>query len=298
MFKRIVIISLVSSLILAFASCKKRSKKKKEDYTYLFNDPVKDPLDPPGILELKFNSSGSDIYGFEYLANGAGPHPTVILVHANPGNERNLDIAQALRRAGYNIVYFDYRGSWGSKGVYSYPNCIGDTRAVIDFVTDSANVVDGRIDTSKIYLLGHNLGAGIAMIEGLNDPRVKGVAVLSLVNPYTIFRGVEAKENFIDMKEYFSTLGMLNTTPQDFLMSMVNNLESYNIVKMVAGSSKPVMVIDEHHNNEELKRYLQKPNVKYEIWDTDLEFSDTRVTVTKKIKSWLDSCNASVPVKN
>ena len=33
------------------------------------------------------------------IAAGAGPHPTMLLLHGLPGNERNLDLAQAARRA-------------------------------------------------------------------------------------------------------------------------------------------------------------------------------------------------------
>ena len=35
-----------------------------------------------------------------YPAGGEGPHPTVLLCHGIPGCERNLDLAQAVRRAG------------------------------------------------------------------------------------------------------------------------------------------------------------------------------------------------------
>ena len=47
---------------------------------------------------------------------GAGRRPTVVLLHGLPGNEKNLDLAQAIRRAGWNVVTFNYRGSWGSPG--------------------------------------------------------------------------------------------------------------------------------------------------------------------------------------
>ena len=35
-----------------------------------------------------------------YTAGGEGTHPTVILLHGIPGCERNLDLAQAVRRTG------------------------------------------------------------------------------------------------------------------------------------------------------------------------------------------------------
>jgi pimeloyl-ACP methyl ester carboxylesterase len=58
-------------------------------------------------------SHGALLNAFVYVAAGAGPHPAVVLLHGFPGNERNLDLAQDMRRAGWDVLYFDYRGSWG-----------------------------------------------------------------------------------------------------------------------------------------------------------------------------------------
>jgi uncharacterized protein len=35
----------------------------------------------------------------------------VLLAH-----QRNLDLAHAMRRAGWNVVFFHYQGAWGSGG--------------------------------------------------------------------------------------------------------------------------------------------------------------------------------------
>jgi pimeloyl-ACP methyl ester carboxylesterase len=59
-----------------------------------------------------------------YVAAGAGPHPAVILLHGFPGNERNLDLAQDMRRAGWDVLYFNYRGSWGTLGDFSFAHGI------------------------------------------------------------------------------------------------------------------------------------------------------------------------------
>jgi pimeloyl-ACP methyl ester carboxylesterase len=48
-----------------------------------------------------------------YIAAGEGPHPNVLLLHGLPGNEQNIDLAQSMRRAGWNVLTFHYRGSWG-----------------------------------------------------------------------------------------------------------------------------------------------------------------------------------------
>jgi pimeloyl-ACP methyl ester carboxylesterase len=56
-----------------------------------------------------------------YVAAGKGPHPTLLLLHGFPGNEQNLDLAQAARRAGWNVLTLHYRGSWGSPGPFPSP---------------------------------------------------------------------------------------------------------------------------------------------------------------------------------
>ena len=66
-----------------------------------------------------------------FVAGGKGPHPTVILMHGLPGNERNLDLAQAIRRAGWDVLTFTYRGAWGSPGDFSIANSMEDTAAAL-----------------------------------------------------------------------------------------------------------------------------------------------------------------------
>ena len=80
---------------------------------------------------------GVEINGLIYVPAGAGPHPVVILFHGLPGNEQNLDLAQALRRAGWNVLTLHFRGSWGSPGTYSYQHQLEDAQAAVDFVRDA-----------------------------------------------------------------------------------------------------------------------------------------------------------------
>lgn len=88
---------------------------------------------PAGFLELQLPSSGSLLQGFMYKANGSQPHPVLLLLHGYPGNERNLDLAQAVRAHGWNVIYFDYRGSWGSQGEFSFQHCVEDVKSVIAY---------------------------------------------------------------------------------------------------------------------------------------------------------------------
>jgi hypothetical protein len=71
---------------------------------------------PPNMTPFVFQVKGSNLYGIVYVAEEKGPHPTALVLHGFPGNEKYLDLAQALRRAGINPVFFGYRGAWGSVG--------------------------------------------------------------------------------------------------------------------------------------------------------------------------------------
>src|SRR5665213_1824794 len=66
----------------------------------IWADPAPDAAHPARSEVLHIASHGVEINGLAYLVAGAGVHPTVVLFHGLPGNEKNLDLAQAIRRAG------------------------------------------------------------------------------------------------------------------------------------------------------------------------------------------------------
>jgi predicted alpha/beta-fold hydrolase len=84
-------------------------------------------LDAPSVGDrasmqtMQIPSHGALMNALVYVAAGAGPHPAVILLHGFPGNERNLDLAQDMRRAGWDVLYFNYRGSWAHPAISPSP---------------------------------------------------------------------------------------------------------------------------------------------------------------------------------
>ena len=66
----------------------------------MFLDPPHDTAHPARMEVLHIPSGGMKINGVAYLAPGAGTHPTLVIAHGWPGNEKNLDLAQAVRRGG------------------------------------------------------------------------------------------------------------------------------------------------------------------------------------------------------
>jgi pimeloyl-ACP methyl ester carboxylesterase len=139
------------------------------------HDPVEiDTTYPPSMIELNFDSHGDRVNGILYQANGAGPHPTAILLHGYPGNERNLDLAQSMRRAGYNVLFFHYRGAWGSEGEYSITHVVEDVASAISYLR--ANARDIRVAPKRILVMGHSMGGFAALQGAARDETVKCVA--------------------------------------------------------------------------------------------------------------------------
>lgn len=149
----------------------------------LAEDPPDDPAYPARLAEdTGFESDGARMNAVLYEAAGAGPHPTAIVLHGFPGNERNLDLAQALRRAGWNTVFFHYRGTWGSEGSFSFSHVLEDVAAVLDTLRDPVFARAHRIDPAHIALIGHSMGGFAALIVGSERDDVVCVASLAGAN--------------------------------------------------------------------------------------------------------------------
>ena len=117
-----------------------------------------------------------------YLASGAGPHPVVLLLHGFPGNEQNMDLAYAIRRAGWNVFVPHYRGSWGSDGKFSFSNAIEDTQSAIAFLRDPTNAKKYRTDPAKIAIVGHSMGGFLGLYATAHDHAILGMAAISAWN--------------------------------------------------------------------------------------------------------------------
>lgn len=144
--------------------------------------PARDSVHPARLAEVAFESAGARLNGIFYLPAGPGPHPVVVLLHGNPGNERNLDVAQALRRAGYAALYFNYRGSWGSGGTFSRTHALEDVHAALRFVRSPLAAGRYRTDSMRVALVGHSMGGWLALLAAAADPRAGCVGALDFVN--------------------------------------------------------------------------------------------------------------------
>ncbi len=146
------------------------------------SDPAPDTVHPAAMLALAIPSHGEALNAVFYAAAGAGPHPTVLLLHGLPGNEQNLDLAQAIRRDGWNVLTLHYRGSWGTPGAYSFGHCIEDAAAAVAWLRDPAAPQAARVDPKRIVVIGHSLGGFVAAYTGGHSEGVSATGLISAAN--------------------------------------------------------------------------------------------------------------------
>src|SRR5579871_1724783 len=126
-------------------------------------DPVKsdaprDTAHPSKNEAVWVPSHGVLMNGVMLAASGEEGHPTALLIHGLPGNEQNLDLAQALRRRGFNVLTFHFRGSWGSPGNFTLAGGVEDSEAALKFLEDPAIVAKFHIDLKRLVVIGHSYG--------------------------------------------------------------------------------------------------------------------------------------------
>jgi uncharacterized protein len=148
--------------------------------TAIYTDPPADKAHPAAMQVLHIPSHGVNINGLIYSPPGAGPHPTLVICHGLPGNEKNLDLAQAVRRAGWNAVTFNYRGSWGSPGQFRFAHNPQDAASVLVFLREPGNAAKYGIDTQRMVLAGHSMGGWVTALIGARDTHLAGVILISM----------------------------------------------------------------------------------------------------------------------
>ncbi|MFK7732775.1 MAG: alpha/beta hydrolase family protein, partial [Pseudomonadales bacterium] len=208
-----------------------------------------DAENPPFIQELFIPSDGLTLSGFMLGANGAGPHPTVVLLHGYPGNEKNLDLAQSIRRSGFNVLFFHYRGAWGSQGKYSFATLSDDVANVLKFLRNSEPSL--RVDSNKLSIVGHSMGGFAALRSASLDKNVICVAGLAAANLGEYAERNE--EQSMGFKTYTDQLVMLNEFSGDqALQEIATNASAFDVrnygaslagksVLLIAGESDKVV---------------------------------------------------------
>lgn len=257
------------------------------------SDPTPDPAHPAKMEVPDIPSHGARLYAVLYIAAGEGLHPTVLLMHGFPGNEQNMDLAQSIRRAGWNVVVPHYRGSWGSGGSFSFSNCIEDTKAVLQFLRDPGNARKYQIDTNKIVLIGHSMGGFMAAYTGAHDP---GVTAVGLISAWNIGASVSRTPDLAADPEFRADASRLaGTTPEALTAEADRNGPQWNFLDYApALKGRPVLVLESDDglavDDKAMADTLRKAGnsrVSEQHFATDHAYSDHRIALQAAVIDWL-----------
>lgn len=257
---------------------------------------------PPALQELNFQSDGKRLNGLMYVADGPGPHPTVVLLHGFPGNEKNLDLAQALRTDGFNVLFFHYRGAWGSEGDFSFTHVIEDVAAATDFLR--ANAATYRTDPDRLILIGHSMGGFAALEAGAKD---ETIACTAGIAPADFAVLADAAATNPELKAGFAafsdTLQMLAGTSGEALISeIMDNRDAFDVKALapafagrsvlLVGADKDASVSPETMMEPLIAAFEADPDVKTTgiMLSGDHSFSWSRDDLIDVVTDWAEGC--------
>ena len=265
-------------------------------------DPARDKANPAAIKSFQIPSHGAMLNALVYVATGAGPHPAVVLLHGFPGNERNLDLAQDIRRAGWDVLYFNYRGSWGSPGEFSFTRGIEDVASALAYLRKPEVASKLRLDPSRIVLIGHSMGGFMAVQGGAADPSVKAIGLISAADlagrvpqPLPADREAALRQALSKGYEHEGMAPLAGCTPDSLASDTIANAAQWRFLsKADALKSRPMLIVDSDDglapDNTAFAAALRRAGnerVKALHFPTDHSYSDQRLALANAVIEWL-----------
>jgi uncharacterized protein len=264
--------------------------------------PAAAPANAASMQSFQLPSHGALLNAFVYVAAGSGPHPAVVLLHGFPGNERNLDLAQDIRRAGWDVLFFDYRGSWGSPGDFSFSHSIEDTASAVDYLRQPDTAKKLRLDPSRIVLIGHSMGGFMAVQGGAADPSLLAIGMISAADlggriPQPLTK--EAEPAAVHrLSANLASQGMAplaGCTPDSLAQETADHAAQWRfLAKTAALSKKPVLIVTSDDGlapqNDAFATALHTAGdnrVTTLHLPTDHSYSDQRTALSKAVLEWL-----------
>jgi acetyl esterase/lipase len=257
----------------------------------IFTDPPADAAHPAKMAVLHIPSYGVLINGLIYQPSGVGPHPTLVICHGLPGNEKNLDLAQAVRRAGWNAVTFNYRGSWGSPGVFRFAQTLEDAAAVLAWLRDPANAARLRIDTRRIAMAGHSMGGWVVAHTAAHDRGLIGVILISTWNAGR--QSSSHKAAVAEMADNMESLA--GVTPETMAAELESNANTFGLENTAEGLTRaPLLALTANDglapDTDTLVKAIEAKGghkVKAIHVATDHGWSDRRIFLESTVITWL-----------
>lgn len=259
-------------------------------------DPVPDPAHPAATIAFGIPTGGVEVNAVILKAAGAGAHPTVIVLHGWPGNEKNHDIARSAQRAGWNAVTFNYRGSWGSPGEWTFVHTAEDTEAALAYLRRPDVAQRFGIDPERIAVVGHSLGGWLSVRLAAVDRRLLGAATISAPDMGVFGMGAAKDRAFALRVAEGNSRGLSGSTPERAVDELVANGPHWTFARMLPGLRGQRLLVLSSDDNwrqdaEALAAGARQAGALVESHHaaTDHSWSDQRILLQAHVVNWLET---------
>lgn len=264
----------------------------------LTRDPPPNRSHPAETLAHAIPSGRVNLNAVLYTAAGAGPHPTILLLHGLPGNEQNLDLAQTLRRAGWNVLTFHYRGSWGSPGAFSFAHCIEDAEAALAWLSSEGLKGHSRIDAESVAVIGHSMGGFIAAHVAAGHRSVRAAALISAADLSGAIGDLPDRRAIAVVDANVGASAGLHilagTSPQALAAEAASNAGRWRLADLGAElADRPLLLCTSNDGftpgSDELADVVTRAAGKLSRAHlaTDHSYSDHRISLQREVLRWL-----------
>lgn len=220
--------------------------------------PYPSHLETPAVLSFEPVSlrtgDGLELGAWFVAAPGATNGATVVVFNGNAGNRSHrAPLADALSRAGFSVLVFDYRGYGGNPGRPSERGLLEDARSAREYLLSRDDV-----DPERIVYFGESLGAAVAIGLAAHHPP----AALVLRSP-------------------FPSLAAVGRRHYPFLPVSLLLRDRYPSIERIADLPSPVLVVVGDRDSivsptlsrqlfdaaSEPKRWLSIPGADHNDWE-------------------------------
>lgn len=270
-------------------------------YDPISQDPPHDSDFPARMSEFEFRHYDALLNGVVFHPVGEGNHPLILLLHGLPGHERNLDLAHILRRAGWAVCVFHYRGAWGSSGAYRFAHVVEDVIAVAHHFREDAIAEKYRIDKERIITIGHSLGGWASLMA---SARGAVDTAVSISGANVGLWGQQVKEYPEFARPMLSSLiqspGPLNNVTADDieeelnlytddwdLFQQVDELKDKNLLIIGAKRDTITPVFDHHMPLINGLKEAGASNLTAKMIASDHSYSGNRIELALTLLDWL-----------
>jgi pimeloyl-ACP methyl ester carboxylesterase len=267
----------------------------------IYADPAIDLTHPASTLAIEIPSHGSIMNGLVYRPAGPGPFPLIVLMHGLPGNEQNLDLAQALRRAGWAVMTFHYRGSWGSQGQFSLDNVLEDAKVALAYSAEPAVAKAWNTDPARIVVIGHSMGGMAAALSDGSGPKRLATILLAPWDPSTLATLIRpltlSQRNAQALDRWGNVTGgrLTGITSQEIAAQIVDHGERWSLADAAPGLARePLLIVTAKRDLPssqagQLMTALKAHDAKFSIVEiaSDHVFDDRRIGLETVVLDWL-----------